>query len=50
MTFAERLENVILAYEHGGRSAEIVQVELLRLVAEILVDMHEKRPGPVAAR
>lgn len=47
MTFAERLENVILAYEHGGRSAEVVQVELLRLMTEILLDVHEKLPGRV---
>ena len=44
MFYSERLENVMAAYEHGGRPAEVVQVELLRLMTEILVELHERFP------
>lgn len=44
MSFSERLEALILSYEHGGRRPEAVQVELLRLMTEILVDVHDRLP------
>lgn len=44
MSNSERLENLILSYEHGSRKPEHVQVELLRMMTEILLDMHARLP------
>ncbi len=38
----------MLAYEHGGRDPQAVQIELLRLMTELLIDMHGKLNTDVA--
>lgn len=48
----ERLRNIMMATEHGTRSTDHIQIDLLQLVAELLIEIKAElgQPGQPVAR